>query len=153
MKTILSVLLLACLSISGCKKDDFEGSLFQCKIDGKEFITSKDLVSVSMSSGNNYYIQATRAANPLTDDLYGEIKLDIVVDSVGIIQLNASNTWDWNNNGGNQFRSNGTDSGTLSVTSLDIKGKRITGTFELTAYNCNQSATRSITEGFFDVSW
>lgn len=153
MKTILFGLLLAYLSISGCKKDDFEGALFQCKIDGKEFIAAKDLVPVSMSGGNNYYIQATRLANPLTDDLYGEIKLDIVVDSVGTIQLNASNTWGWSNNGGNDFRSNGSDSGTLSVTSLDVKGKRITGTFELTVYNDNQSAKRSITEGVFDVSW
>jgi hypothetical protein len=153
MKTILSVFLIACLSISGCKKDDFEGALFQCKIDGKEFIADKDRISVSVSGGNNYYIQATRLANPLTDDLYGEIKLDIVVDSVGTIQLNASNTWGWRNNDGNDFRSNRSDSGTLSITSLDVKGKRVTGTFELTAYNDNQSSTRSITEGVFDVSW
>ncbi|MBI1288294.1 MAG: hypothetical protein GC178_12035 [Flavobacteriales bacterium] len=153
MKATLSVFLMAALTFSGCKKEKFDDSPFHCKIDGKEFIATKELIEVTVSGGNNFYIQATRVANPLNNDLYGEMKLDIVVDSLGTIPLNASNTWRWSNNGGDQFRSNGNNPGTLNVTSLDLTGKRITGTFELTASNDSQTETRSVTEGFFDVSW
>jgi hypothetical protein len=154
MKATFGALFMAVLSLAGCKDDDFSAAPFRCKINGKEFIANSDLISVSVSGGNNYYIQATRVANPLNDDLYGEMKLDIIVDTVGTIALNASNTWRWSNNGGDSFSSTGNDPGTLTVTSLDISGKRITGTFELTAYGGSSGTdTKSVTEGFFDVSW
>ncbi len=153
MKTIFSILFLACITISSCKKDDFEEAPFRCKINGKEFITTKDLISVSVTGGNNFYIQATRVSNPLNDDLYGEMKFDVVLDTIGVVELNGSNTWCWSNNGGNQFRSVGTNPGTLTITAIDFTEKRITGTFRLTAHNDNQAAKRSITEGFFDLTW
>jgi hypothetical protein len=153
MKSILGMMLMATLTIAGCQKEDFEDAPFRCKIDRKEFVVSDDLLAVTVSGGNNFYIQATRVANPLNDDLYGEMKLDFSTDSTGTIALNASNTWRWSNNGGETFRSDGTDPGTLTITSLDMNAKRMTGTFELTAYNGDRSASRSITEGFFDISW
>ncbi|MBP9153095.1 MAG: hypothetical protein KBF73_12495 [Flavobacteriales bacterium] len=153
MKTIFSFLFLACITISSCKKEAFEDAPFRCKIDGKEFIATKDLIQVSVTGGNNFYIQATRVANPLNDELYGEMKFDVVVDTIGVVELNGSNTWRWSNNGGDQFRSVGTDPGTLNITSIDFTAKRITGTFQLTAHNDSQTATRSITEGFFDLTW
>ncbi|MCF8459498.1 MAG: hypothetical protein K9G46_02150 [Flavobacteriales bacterium] len=153
MKIVSVAFLLACISISSCKKEAFENAPFRCKIDGKEFIAGKDLIQVSVTGGNNIYIQATRVANPLSDELYGEMKLDVLVDSIGVVALNGSNTWRWSNNGGDWFRSVGTNAGTLRITSIDFTKKHIIGTFELTAFNDNQTARRSITEGFFDLTW
>ena len=144
---------MATLTIAGCKKENFDDAPFRCKIDGKEFVATEELVAVTVSGGNNFYIQATRVVNPLNDDLYGEMKLDFSADSTGVIALNETNTWRWSNNGGDTFRAIGSDAGTLTITSLDLNAKRITGTFHLTAYNSDQSVTRSITEGFFDLTW
>lgn len=153
MKTVFLYMTLACITISGCKKEAFNDAKFRCKISGKEFIASDELTNVSVSGGNNFYIQATRVSNPLNDDLYGEMKLDFSADSTGVIELNAVNTWRWSNNGTDTYRSTSTDPGTLTITSLDMNAKRITGTFELVAYNDAQSSTKSITEGFFDLTW
>lgn len=153
MKTIIGSILMATLTIAGCQKENFDDAPFRCKIDGKEFVATEELVAVTVSGGNNFYIQATRVVNPLNDDLYGEMKLDFSADSTGVIALNETNTWRWSNNGGDTFRAIGSDAGTLTITSLDLNAKRITGTFHLTAYNSDQSATRSITEGFFDLTW
>lgn len=153
MKTIIGSILMATLTIAGCQKENFDDAPFRCKIDGKEFVATEELVAVTVSGGNNFYIQATRVVNPLNDDLYGEMKLDFSADSTGVIALNETNTWRWSNNGGDTFRAIGSDAGTLTITSLDLNAKRITGTFHLTAYNTDQSATRSITEGFFDLTW
>ncbi len=153
MKTIIGSILMATLTIAGCQKENFDDAPFRCKIDGKEFVATEELVAVTVSGGNNFYIQATRVVNPLNDDLYGEMKLDFSADSTGVIALNETNTWRWSNNGGETFRAIGSDAGTLTITSLDLNAKRITGTFHLTAYNSDQSATRSITEGFFDLTW
>lgn len=151
MKKILSILLLAGITISGCKK--FEDSPFRCKIGGKEFSTTDELLTVTLSGGNNYYIQATRVSNPLNDDLYGEIKLDIVVDSLGTYPLNLSNTWRWSNNGGQTYRANGVEPGTVTITQLDQGAKRISGTFELVAVGDDDGSTKTVTEGFFDSNW
>lgn len=151
MKAILSILLLACISISGCKK--YEDAPFRCKIGGKEFSTSDELLTVTVSGGNNYYIQATRVSNPLNDDLYGEIKLDIVVDSLGTYPLNLSNTWRWSNNGGQTYRADGVEPGTVTITQLDQSAKRISGTFELVAVGDDDGTTKTVTEGFFDSKW
>lgn len=151
MKAISAILLFALFTISGCKK--FEDAPFRCKIGGKEFSTSDELLTVTVSGGNNYYIQATRVSNPLNNDLYGEIKLDIVVDSLGTYPLNLSNTWRWSNNGGQTFRSDGVEPGTVTITQLDYGSKRISGTFELVAVGDDDGTTKTVTEGFFDSKW
>lgn len=151
MKITLSVLLLACVALAGCEK--FEDAPFRCKIGGKEFSTSDELLTVTVSGGNNYYIQATRVSNPLNDDLYGEIKLDIVVDSLGTYPLNLSNTWRWSNNGGQTYRADGVQPGTVTITQLDHGSKRISGTFELVAVGDDDGDTKTVSEGFFDSNW
>lgn len=152
MKSIFTLLILSSIiTISGCEK--FEDAPFRCKIGGKEFSTSDELLTVTVSGGNNYYIQATRVSNPLNDDLYGEIKLDIVVDSVGTYPLNLQNTWRWSNNGGQTFRADGVEPGSVTITQLDMAGKRISGTFELVAVGDDDNSTKTVTEGFFDSKW
>lgn len=151
MKAISTILLLALFTVSGCKK--FEDAPFRCKIGGKEFSTTDELLTVTVSGGNNYYIQATRVSNPLNNDLYGEIKLDIVVDSLGTYPLNLSNTWRWSNNGGQTYRSDGTEPGTVTITQLDHGSKRISGTFELVAVGDDDGSTKTVSEGFFDSNW
>ncbi|MFM1874696.1 MAG: hypothetical protein RL266_433 [Bacteroidota bacterium] len=152
MKRIFTLFALSStLLFSGCD-EDFEDAPFRCKISGKEFSTSDELLTVTVSGGNNYYIQATRVANPLNDDLYGEIKLDIVVDSVGTYPLNLQNTWRWSNNGGQTYRANGIEPGTVTITQLDQATKRISGTFELVAVG-DDNTTKTVTEGFFDSDW
>lgn len=152
MKKLLLPLSIAAICLSSCE-EDFDDAPFRCKIDGKEFIASDDLISVNYNDAtDNFYIQATRISNPLSDDLYGEIKLDITVSGPGDIPLDLSNTWRWSNNGGDTYRADGANPGTLTVTDLDISGKRIAGTFELVATN-GSGSTKNVTEGYFDLEW
>lgn len=153
MKNIFSLLLLSSIVfVTSCEK--FEDAPFRCKIGGKEFSTSDELLTVTVSGNdNNFYIQATRVSNPLNNDLYGEIKLDIVVDSVGTYTLNLQNTWRWSNNGGQTYRANGVEPGTVTITQLDHGSKRISGTFELVAVGDDDGSTKTVTEGFFDSKW
>ncbi len=154
MKPLFTLMLLsAALIFSGCE-DDFEDSPFRCKINGEEF-KAKDLINVSLTGSDNFYIQATSSAgvNPLNNEPYGEIKFDVYVDSVGTYPLNLQNTWRWSNNGDQTFRASGTDPGTLTITAIDFNTKKISGTFELTAYNDAGNTTKTVTDGFFDLSW
>ena len=154
MKRILALFLLTSVVLaSGCK-DDFDDSPFRCKINGKEFTATDEFLTVTVSGNDdNFYIQATRIANPLNDDLYGEIKLDIVVDSLGTYPLNLQNTWRWSNNGGQTYRADGVEPGSVTITQLDRDTKRISGTFELVAVGDDDGSTRTVTEGFFDSEW
>jgi hypothetical protein len=152
MKRLILSLSVVALGLSSCT-EDFEDASFRCKIDGDEFIASEDLISVNYNDAtNNFYIQATRVANPLSDDLYGEIKLDFSATAPGDIPLDLTNTWRWSNNGGDTYRADGANPGTLTITELDISGKRIAGTFELVATN-GSGSTKNVTEGFFDLTW
>jgi hypothetical protein len=152
MKHVFSILLLSVVVLSGCKK--FDDAPFRCKIGGKEFSTSDEFLGVTVSGNDdNFYIQATRVSNPLNDDLYGEIKLDIVVESVGTYPLNLQNTWRWSNNGGQTYRADGVEPGTVTITQLDHAAKRISGTFELVAVGDDDGTTKTVTDGFFDSKW
>jgi hypothetical protein len=152
MKKILPLLLLPAFAlISGCKK--FDDAPFRCRIGDKEFFTSDELLTVTVSGNdNNFYIQATKVSNPLNNDLYGEIKLDIIVDSVGTYPLNLQNTWRWSNNGGQTYRANGVEPGSVTITQLDHSSKRISGTFELVAVG-DDGSFKTVTDGFFDSNW
>ncbi len=156
MKKILSLLVVPTIMLmSGCA-DDFDDAPFRCKINGKPFSTSDALLTVTISGNDdNFYIQAT--SNPASDlignDPYGEIKLDIVVDSLGTYPLNLQNTWRWSNNGGQTYRANGVEPGTVTITQLDYGSQRISGTFELVAVGDNDGTTKTVTEGFFDSKW
>ena len=154
MKKTLTILFFAVIVafFSSCK-DDFDDSPFRCKINGKEFSTSDDLLMVTISGNeDNFYIQATRVSVPLSSALYGEIKLDIVVDSLGTYPLNLQNTWRWSNNGGQTYRANGVEQGTVTITQLDHGSQRISGTFELIAVG-DDGSTKTVSEGFFDSKW
>jgi hypothetical protein len=149
----LFVLFIGIMALSSCD-EDFEEAKFRCKINNDEFVASDDLTVVTVSgNGNDFYIQASRVANPLSSDLYGEVKLDFTATATGMIELDAINTWRWSNNGDQTFRSDNNNPGTLNITTLDVAGKSIAGTFELTAVNDGGTATKNVTEGFFDLTW
>ncbi len=153
MKQLTFLLSIAIMALSSCT-EDFEDAKFRCKINSDEFVASDDLTQVTVSgNGNDFYIQASRVANPLTSDLYGEVKLDFTATATGVIALDANNTWRWSNNGDQTFRSDNNNPETLNITTLDVAGKRIAGTFELTATNDGGTATKNVTEGFFDLTW
>lgn len=152
MKKLYTFLTIVAIGLSSCT-EDFEDASFRCKINGEEFIAAEDLVTVNYTAGsNNFYIQATRVANPLSSDLYGEIKLDFTATDVGVLPLDLQNTWRWSNNGGDTYRADGANPGTLTITELDISGKHIAGIFELVATN-GSGSTKNVTEGFFDLTW
>jgi hypothetical protein len=154
MKRVFPILILIlATTFAGCEKK-FDDAPFRCKIDGKEFTTTDDFLTATISGGNNFYIQATSTdgVNVFNNDPYGEIKFDVCVDSAGTYPLNLQNTWRWSNNGEDTYRASGADPGTMVITSLDFSAKRITGTFSLTGYS-DAGATKTITEGFFDTKW
>lgn len=158
MKKFFPIIVLAIGALfSGCK-EDFEDAKFRCKINGKDFIPNKDLIDFDYTenSGDDHIrIRGTALSTGIIgNDPYGEFEIEFSFDdsNPGTVELGYDVVYYGNNEWDKTFRSSATDPGTLTITSLDVSGKRITATFELTLY-ADGGETLSVTEGFFDQDW
>jgi hypothetical protein len=158
MNKLFSILLLSTiLIISGCA-EDFDDAKYRCKINGKNFVPSKDLIQFDYTenAGNDRIrIRGTAlATSQLKKEPYGEFEIEFSFNDTALvpIELGYDIVYYGNNEWDKTFRSSATDPGTLTITSLDKTAKRVTANFELTAY-ADDGSTLSITDGFFDQSW
>ncbi|MCF8459497.1 MAG: hypothetical protein K9G46_02145 [Flavobacteriales bacterium] len=156
-KIFFSLLLPSVLIFSGCT-EDFEDAKYRCKINGKDFIPSKDLIQFDYTEnvGNDRIrIRGTAlATSQLSNNPYGEFEIQFSFNDTALapVELGYDIVYYGNNEWDKTFRSSATDPGTLTITSLDKTAKRVTANFELTAY-ADDGSTLTITEGFFDQSW
>lgn len=143
--------------LNGCT-EDFEDAKYRCKINGKDFIPQKDLIDFSYTENqgdDRIRIRGTALSTGIIgNDPYGEFEIEFSFDddNLGTVELGYDIVYYGNNEWDKTFRSSATDPGTLTITSLDKSGKRVTATFELTLY-ADGGETLSVTDGFFDQSW
>lgn len=140
--------------LAGCKKQDFATASFRCKVDGKEFISAKDLTEANFYAPSRIRIRATKVKNVFKpSEPYGEIELDFNYDPGNVSAPVAMTTsiFYYGNNGGKTLRSAAANPGVLNITSLDLATGKATGTFSLTAYD-DDGGTKQITEGGFDLT-
>ena len=158
MKHVLPLLLLAStLFVSGCT-EKFEDANYRCKINGKDFIPSKDLIQFTYTenTGNDRIrIRGTAlATSQLNNNPYGELEIEFSFNDTNLapVQLGYDIVYYGNNEWDKAFRSSQNDPGTLTITSLDKQAKRVTANFEITLY-ADDGSTLVVTDGFFDKSW
>jgi hypothetical protein len=159
MKRIITLLLFAFSAayLSGCQ-EKFEDAKYRCKINGKDFIPGNELIQFTYTENQNndrIRIRGTALATGIvTGNPYGELEIQFSFndDSIGTTQLAYDAVFYGNNEWDKTFRSSSDDPGSVTITSLDKAGKRVTANFELTAY-ADDGSTLTITDGFFDQSW
>ena len=149
--------MLAVVFLSGCA-EKFEGAKYRCKINGKDFIPSSELIQFDYTENqNNDYIRirgTSLATAILNKNPYGELEIKFFFDDVTLdpSPLSYDAVFYGNNEWDKTYRSSASDPGTVVVTSLDKVNKRVTANFELTLY-ADDGSTLVVTDGFFDKNW
>jgi hypothetical protein len=157
MKKVTAItLLFVTILLSSCKKENFETASFRCKIDGREFIGSKDLTTATFTSPNRMRIRSTKIKNVIKpSEPYGEIELTFTFNPNDIsqpIDLSLSDKFYYGNNGGNVLRNTASSGGKVTITTFDLSTSTIKGNFSLTAFDDNNNS-KQITEGGFDLKF
>jgi len=153
----ITLLAAAILFGSGCT-EKFEDAKYRCKINGKDFILSKDLIQFDYTEnpGNDRIrIRGTAlATSQLNGNPYGEFEIQFSFNDTALapVELGYDIVYYGNNEWDKAYRSSATDPGTITITSLNKTEKRVTADFELTLY-ADDGSTLSVTDGFFDQNW
>lgn len=157
MKNALVPIIIFTISLfSSCEK--FEDAKYRCKINGKDFIPSSELIQFDYTEnpGNDRIrIRGTALATAIVNkNPYGELEIEFSFNDTAIapVELAYDAVFYGNNEWDKTYRSSADDPGTITVTSLDKAAKRVTANFELTLY-ADDGSTLTVTEGFFDKNW
>lgn len=164
MKNLSSFLVLVAVVcfLSSCKKNNWNDASFRCKVNGTEFIATEKFASANMELNENQphvlRVSGTRLTNFFNKKaLDGEMKLNGMYfydHEVGTQREGASQFFYFGNNSLDKtIRSNNTLSpGWYVIDMLDKSNKKVSGRFEVTAYD-EQGGSYAITDGFFDVEY
>lgn len=159
---LLYVVAFSSLLLSSCKKENWDDAAFRCKVNGKEFIATNKFANANMEI-NTGQPHVLRVSGTRLVNFFNKKALD------GEMKLNGMSFYDHEINtqreGGSQFlyfgnnsldktiRSNNSISpGWYIIDVFDKDNKKISGRFEVTAYD-EDGGVYEITEGFFDVEY
>ncbi|MCX7610941.1 MAG: DUF6252 family protein [Ignavibacterium sp.] len=175
-KTILFVVALSLLTLSGCKKEENPASsgddggptqtgagTMSCKIDGQNWSSTSypgapGAYAIVLSLGNNVRVSIIGnniSLNPSTITIEineipgpGEYKLGEmgVGGAVGFGNY-SDQTGEYQTTASSEY------SGKINIIKLDRANKIISGTFEFNAKKSNSTQKKVITAGKFDVKW
>ncbi len=143
MKKIILYTFIFSILFMSCEKDD--NYAVSCKINGNDWIS--DGVTMAAIGSNGLLINATSNSKPtiallIDKELY---------DSVGVYSLDSTNnSFLYGNNFADGFFVKTNKPGVIEVTSFDGSDKKITGKFNLTAFN-NNGDSIVVSEGLFDL--
>ncbi len=175
MKTIKSifsalVLTLAFTTIISCDVEPLDGNLdvengggsgtvvtnFTAKVNGENFIASSESIigDYSPSSiGNEFVISGSTTtgrniAITVLNPSVATFTANFNVNNLTLFQY-TDISLGTNGSFSSYNQANDTSTGSVVITSFDTVNNRASGTFSFTAYNSNDSTTRSITNGVF----
>lgn len=141
--------------ISACSPS-FDDARYRCKINGKEFTASNELITVTHNVEDAYFIiRGTRLyGGPLSSAPYGEMEIRFSFDPDSLYKpgkLGYGQFYYGNNIYDKPFRSTSAKPGSITVLSYDPAGM-VQGTFQLTAF-ADDGDSLVITGGTFHLSF
>lgn len=171
-QTFLSLLICMTVISLSCQKEKLPkatekgNNTFGCKIDGKVFVPKQALTYPNMPPLRGSYDESSgymqlNASEPKNSEHNGfqrYIRFDIKNLQSGNNSLNDNNTASVylfeNNQLDQQYETNATTGGTLTITRLDTVANIISGTFSFqAALRPDNSKILNVTNGRFDISY
>ena len=154
--TTPTIALAAVLLITSCRPDDLqdtpllstdcgmEGSRIEMTVDGDDWCANASVLAIGSGHGVVLITGVTLSGSVIT------LQIDSIAE--GGFAIDEMNNAVLFMEGGSSFTSTDASPGTLTVLWSDTVAYRVSGTIEVTLYDAEDPATRSV-EGSFDVTY